>query len=589
MKELVGAWMSVVVVGGLVLGLVVGCAKPETDDGRAPAAGADELSPPFTLKKGIAIAERYCRGMEKDDQEAVRDVACSMKVRKGQPGVKFPDGSQGFALDVLDAFKGAEVRSKDKGHELLAGGMRLLFREAGGKLCLFGYDLAAARAVAANTAPAASADGPATRSAPKAPPATAKAEPATDPAAPAPPAEPAAKAPSAAVEPVVPEPGVPAEAEGTEPAAEAPEERPLPPLKDYPPSKYDDPSSLPLEPLTAFVFLQLKSIGAVKLSEIWGKKPSDLAFLTPSMFNEVEDTRPWLKVYEQPTGLKARGKELYLLWGFVQDELFLLRLRFRSKVKGLDTKLIGFFGRQPDRRSESRSGVTLMVWEHDGLEITVREKGKAFALTLADRARAERFRFLLEPVDEAERLVYKSMAYFYDRAERDVEAALRVNQQAAKAVPGFGDAWVNICHAQIEKGEQEEAITSCKKALEVTGEDSVRGEASYYLGLVDLYQGRKSEGVSKLKEAKRLIPKDWVIASDVRMRLSALNGNKNDRVLGRAVFDYYCNELRDGNREARIPEEFGFEDWEALSQAAEEELVDLVGLHEKAKKRCAIR
>ena len=84
---------------------------------------------------------------------------------------------------------------------------------------------------------------------------------------------------------------------------------------------HDEPRALPLKPLHRFLTRQMKRAKVTRLSELWGRSPGQLAFLKPGMQREPEDTRPFFRRFDQPTGKRSKGKAMWLQWGFLDGEL----------------------------------------------------------------------------------------------------------------------------------------------------------------------------------------------------------------------------------------------------------------------------
>jgi hypothetical protein len=364
---------------------------------------------------------------------------------------------------------------------------------------------------------------------------------------------------------------------------------PEPPLTVYPAPVHDGPQDLVPAPLQKYAAKRLAEVGVPTLSSLWGKSSQELSFLAGVDSEEVEDTRPWQTLFEDRTGVGEGWRQLKATWSFIDGELFMLRLDFRDRAQKLVEKTQATLGGNPVATLSLRDRTVFRIWHDNGLVVGVEELKGKYALVVADRGRFERHQRRLEGVNEAERLVWASLDQFYSRTPGSVGVALDGNVRAAELVPGFGDAWSNACHAAYQLGQLDDAQAHCAKALEVTKEPSVRGEASYYQGLLSIAHGDKEGGLRLLRRANAEVPRAWGISSDIRLRIAGLEGKATEEVLERAVYDYWCAGHRDGDRQRRVPSEFGFTDYEALRAAADDELVDVEGLQTKAEQKCGQR
>ena len=346
-------------------------------------------------------------------------------------------------------------------------------------------------------------------------------------------------------------------------------------------SKRDSPSALPKHPLAKALAKRLVGMQASGFAALWGKASGDLDFLKPKHKKEVEDTRPWQVTWEV-----KEGKKLSIQWTFADGKLYQLRLRFGKKVKTLEKRFAALLGRPADRTGEDRSGVSEFTWDDDDLVITVRRKGRSYALTIADRATTERVAERLAKIGEAERLVYGSMTDFYSKG-RSLAAAMRKNERASTLVTNFGDAWVNQCHVRYDQGRLQEAATLCEKAISVTGESSVRGEAHFYLGLIAVVGGERGKGKRLLEQAIAEVPPTWELPREARRRLRSMAGKRDAKVMKGAAYDHFCYELRDGSRAQRLYQEYGFNSGGDLVRAADAAGVDTVGVRDSAVRRCS--
>ncbi len=371
--------------------------------------------------------------------------------------------------------------------------------------------------------------------------------------------------------------------------AEAAVAKPEPPLATFEAGRFDAaPADLPLGLLNRFLTDRLKAANAARLSELWGRRLESLPFAAELTREEVEDTRPTFVAYRDDASGRGASK-LSVQWGFLDDALFEVRLDFAKRAPKLERQLETLFTRPPDVTVTLRDGARRATWHDGGLSVAFEGRRGHGSLLLADRARLERFERRLAEVDAAERLVWGSLEFFTHRQRRSLAAAREANRRAAELAPRFGDAWVNLCHVEYDAGELDQARGHCERALGVTGEASVRGEASYYLGLIALAEGDRQGGLELMRKAMVDVPRAWGIFGDLKRRVAALDGRVTDAILERAVYDYWCASFRDGSRELRIPLEFGFVDYEALSARADDELVDVDGQRENARQRCEPR
>ncbi|HIA00524.1 MAG TPA: hypothetical protein EYN66_01190, partial [Myxococcales bacterium] len=243
--------------------------------------------------------------------------------------------------------------------------------------------------------------------------------------------------------------------------------------RSYPASSFNSVDSLPKNPLKTYLAKQLQSVGATGFSNLWGKTKSEFPALARAELLEVTDIRPWQQIYRVDTQIKAkRKKSMYVEWGFIDGHLYYLRLRFRSGAKNFTKKAARHMKRKSDYKGKNTAGVQEWIWSEGNLQIMTAKKGRSTALQITDRGFAEVATARNAGIEAAERLVYTTTRLISPKTS-DIEQMLQNNKKAAKMVPSYGDAWVNICHAYYDMGQQSRALPACNKSLAVTIENSV--------------------------------------------------------------------------------------------------------------------
>ena len=373
-------------------------------------------------------------------------------------------------------------------------------------------------------------------------------------------------------------------------ALSTPRPKPTPlALKPYPASRWDAFGALPAHPLAEWLATAGAAAGTTSFGALWGRAPNDLPFLVGKLPREVEDTRRWRLSYELQTGKKHKRKKLFVRFAFIDGGLYEVRFRFRKQAKKLGRVFQAALGREPDSTAVDPNGVRERTWLEGALAVTLRDKRGAFALSISDRARLEHATRRLADGKPAERTVADSVRSYYSRKHRAL-SLLHDNRRVTERHPEYGDAWVNQCHALYDLGRFEEAEARCSRALVVTGENSVRGEAKYFLGLlVATRTGNLSHAAQLLAEALALIPSGWAIRRHARHRLSSLRGKHTKKGLSHAIEQTACYQQRDGRRGYQIPTEFGFGGLRFLESAAARLGVDVAGLQAKGADRCRKR
>ena len=361
-------------------------------------------------------------------------------------------------------------------------------------------------------------------------------------------------------------------------------------LAKHPASKFNDLAQHPMHALTQHLQLKLLSVKATKLSDLWGKKPSELPGLfTPMDQLEVEDLRPRLKAYEVETGIKdKKRKKLLIRWWFIDDQLYSIRLRLRTKAKKLFKKYTTAAVRGPDRVGKDRQKVEDRFWVDGNIMIGVHKKYKNWALSFSDRARGEIAHQLTERLLETERNVERSH-YLFKGRKTDLGEVISLTTMAVQEYPMYGDAWVNLCHAQYDMGNLHEASKSCSKAIEVTREKTVKGKARYHLGLIELVKSNKAAGMLLLEQAMQGLTKNGYYWVQAKARRWSNQGKRGKYTMKKAYYEDQCYSSRgEGARFTQIPREFGFRNARSLRKRAMKVLDDPIEIQRKAAKRCAI-
>jgi tetratricopeptide (TPR) repeat protein len=153
-------------------------------------------------------------------------------------------------------------------------------------------------------------------------------------------------------------------------------------------------------------------------------------------------------------------------------------------------------------------------------------------------------------------------------------------------------------------GKSDRATTACEKSIQVTIEDSVKGEANYYLGLIAAQEKDIEAAVEHLQTAGELLPDSWTILKKaVGFRVPALSEECGVKCLKEAYFEYQCayavsnccGDQCGGSAEARdpasiryrlIPVEYGFGSVKYLNRAVKKKRIDIWAIAAKVDRRC---
>ena len=401
-------------------------------------------------------------------------------------------------------------------------------------------------------------------------------------------AEPSASGASEPVAPVV-KPPSPASASVVAPSEPEPELEPAPEPEpppepevvapsapSYPTSSLQPLVKLPVASLPKGLRGTVQALGISTWAQLWSRTPVQLA---GTKRLNGRDTRPWMSRYT------ADDATFFVRDGRVYQVLLALG---RDKV-GFAAALAAVLGRVADRAAAPSASAVENVWFDGDLVVVIRRDKKKSLVTIADRAAWERAEADYAKVAEGQRLISESVNHLRG-AGADLHLVIRLNEQALAVNDRFGHAWVNICHMRYDLGQLDLAREACRKTLEVTIDETARGEALYYQALLALAAGDRTEALRLLEEAKPLIPSGWRNGKDVSSRLAVLRGRGSKGHFKTAVNRLGCMQGRGlGRRAEFIPSEYGYRSAYALESAASAAGVDVPAVMAKAAKKCRAR
>ena len=340
---------------------------------------------------------------------------------------------------------------------------------------------------------------------------------------------------------------------------------------------------------------ELDALGVADLDAIWGLGEGDVLKGLRRVVPEAErappdDTLPLqseLLVMVPPVAHHSPQ----IRYGFYEGRLFRVYVRLFDAAPELWDALPLYFGRPADSTEDDPDGKRSRRWRVGRRVVQVRKNKTHTALVLADGEGFLRHREAWSSVAAAEKLRSQTYAALWSIPARP-EEAIRVNEEALRLVPAFGDALTNLCHTYYSLGQIDKAHDKCTMAQQVSARPSVDGEAYYYLGLMAAISGQKAEAVRLLRKAEPLIPggpDGWLLKTDqiLELRLQGLLGNLNAAVVTRVRRDEVCYAARGFPKRVDVlPREFGFTSADHVARRAKELGVDLDDVESAARALC---
>ncbi len=325
------------------------------------------------------------------------------------------------------------------------------------------------------------------------------------------------------------------------------------------------------------------------IDAIWGQSPATVLAQHPTARRaEFDDLEPrTVRVRMQVSDVDQRGRRLVVEWRFLYGRLFMVTVELKRTARDLPAKVRQFMRRKADSRSLEDGQMKVQTWRDGDLLIRATVDGRSNDFALAHRARFEEYARRRADGQKAlrtnrrgvKRLLSKPLSPAYRAIEKRFI-------DAAKVVPSFGHAHVNLCRLYLLWGHNAHARMRCRKARE-SRNLSVQAEAALFEGMIAAVAGDLPTAKTLFARAQAAEVEDTSVATSSARLLRLLKGKGTRRDFERVYKEVACALVeKDRHRALVYAKSSGFQSVVRFGAAALKAGIDARKLDDRAQRKC---